>query len=216
MPDTAVYMIRAFEGPRHERLESIWARIEQRDRAKVAFSVYENEDGRCHADCLNEIWQTARKDAERYALFTEFDFLPYPTWLGAKQWLDAEHPVVTANYVTRNPVSKTIEVHGKPGAWYMLVDKENIGDLDFTAGGAHNDPANELSHFVRRQGKAVHLLGATDCYPRHWGCQVNGAGEHLFWSRHYNDDPALTVAGFPLRDILRGVDHALDDYEETL
>ena len=196
-------------GPRHLRLEAIWKRYAALHADKMQLHVYESPDG-VHASNFNAMWAREQARPERYAILTEFDFLP-----GAGFLTPPLAAVEAANYVTRSPDTLQLTQWNKPGGWFIAVDKERInGRLDFTAGGQHNDAANQLADYVwQHYNLCVKLLPTRDCYPRHYGCEVGTRGEHLFWARHYNDEPFLKPAGFPLADILQKVDQATTAYE---
>jgi hypothetical protein len=51
----------------------------------------------------------------------------------------------------------------------------------------------------------VRVREGEDGYPDHYGIDYD-FGTHLFWSRHYNDDPLLVIGGFKLKEIHAGVD----------
>lgn len=154
-----------------------------------------------HATALNEIWAGERERPNRWAIFSEFDFLPGPGFLSLPAGGDA---VYAAEYCTRDPVSLEMRLHRIPGAWFVLIDKEWAPHLDFSPCGRFNDPAN---------GLPASLIPSADCLPRHYGVRVGERGEHLFWSRHYNDPPGARVVGFNLDDIRQRIDRTLDDYE---
>lgn len=199
-PPVNVNLIRAFEGPRHTKLEGLWDCVAEYLSRDVRLHVLSNLGARlCHADCLNEMWDAERARPERYAIFTEYDFLP-----NLRGWftpLGDATPLLGVEYATRSPLTKRLEHHGIPGAWYLLVDKERVKELDFTAGGPFNDPANQI--------QGVRLMPGTDCYPLHYGISYP-TGTHLFWSRHLHDDPDGSAAGFKLGDIQRGHDAAVE------
>lgn len=212
-PQISINLIRAFEGPRHKKLERVWQYAANFHFPDARLHILDNPGGRdSHAHCLNRIWDQERRRPERYAVLSEFDFLPDPDNFLDLDQVNEEYPVAAVEYVTRDPYTRKLLGHGFPGAWYILVDKQACPDLDFTAGGPFNDPANELAAFVRQKyNKAVRLLFGVDQYPRHYGVRYP-QGTHLFFSRHYNDHPSTTVAGFCLWDILKKVDDEVDRF----
>lgn len=198
---TNVHIIKAFEGPRHDRLERIWQTLAAlySDQARVI--VHENPGAtRNHARMLAEMWEDEQRRPETQAIITEMDFLPAPGWLN----MDEPDPILASEYCTRNSYTRELIRHGCPGAWFLLFKKENLDRLDFSAGGPGNDPAAKLP---------ARLLATKDCYPRHFGVEVVGRGEHLFFSRHYNDPPTMVVGGMILGAIQQRVDKTIEDYE---
>jgi hypothetical protein len=198
-----VNIIRIFKGPRHDRLEFLWKKFAEKHADLMTLHVFDNRSLRMSHDwCMTRMWEKEQQRPEALAIFTEFDFLPGPQFLNVKP-----ECVAAAEYCTRASESRRMQTHGMPGAWFVAVNKELCGHLNFFAGGPFNDPCNELK---------AYLYAAEDCYPRHYGCAVKNdhglIGEHLFWSRHYNDSPDLRPAGFDLGDIQAKVDSAISDW----
>lgn len=220
---TNLHLIRAFEGPRHARLEKIWERVEQLVRPHgVVVHIHDNLERLSkaqlsHGEKLQEIWEGEKADPAPQAIFTEFDFLPdlaaglveRPGAVGS-----GSKPIHAAEYATRSPLGRRLVRHGIPGAWFVAVDKRRLGRdterVDFRPGGPGNDPAGRLPPDL------VQLLGAEEGTYSPFGCRVPGCGEHLFWSRHYNDPPTALHAGFVMGEIQRAVDRACDLYEAYL
>lgn len=194
-----VNVIRAFEGPRHQQLELLWRWYANMHANQMKLCVFDNTKLQLsHATAYERMWeQESRRDA-RYTIFTEFDFLPGPDFLKVRP-----DTAIAAQYVVRDPTTKDLRKFSFPGAWFVMIDKDTVQRPNFSCGGPFNDPCNQLD---------ATLLDTTDCYPRHYGVQVADVGEHLFWSRHYNDDPDSRPAGFHLRPILEGVDRAIKDW----
>jgi hypothetical protein len=194
-----VNIIRIFDGPVHQRLEQIWRHYKKHHEFNL--HVFDNTKLQLRHDvAYNEIWRKERNRGERFAIFTEFDFLPGPGFLSTSI---GDSAVKAAEYCTRNSDTMELEWHGIPGAWFILIDKEWTPPLDFSSAGPFNDPAN---------GLPADLIHSEDCYPEHYGCRVGQKGEHLFFSRHYNDSPELKIAGLPLDDILKKIKIRLDNY----
>lgn len=205
-----VNLIRVFDGPRHERLRLLWDCFAEYNREQFRLHWFPNPHGASHARCLNSIWEEEMKRPEPYAVITEHDFLPdFETFLPTSA-LTERHPLFAAEYCTRDPATKKLTAHGIPGAWYMLIDKTQIGPLNFDPTGEFNDPANGLAALVASEypGREVFLLQNKDCYPRHYGTELV-TGEHLFWSRHLQDPPSRRVAGFSVGDIQAKHDNAV-------
>lgn len=210
MPVAEVGIIDVFEGPLHDRLRSIWKRLQTPEWQIRWFS--NPEPIKCHGDMLQQMWEALKPSDARYAVLTEHDFLPGHLFPGCSLFdkYPPETAVIAAEYCTRNPDTLQLVEHGIPGAWFIIVDKDRLGSrvLDFTAGGAFNDPGARLPHDITA------VLKSYDCMPHHYGVRVGDVGEHLFWSRHYNDVPWQEVAGFALWDVLGRVRRTIDDYEE--
>lgn len=203
-----VYVIDAWEGPRHDKARAIWRRWAD----ITGLPVHLFPSAGSHADTLRAIW-TEASGAGRLVI-TELDFLPY---YGLVDWpvFTAQCPAETAEYCTRDPISWRLVPHGLPGAWFIRMDTKHLHDptaLDFSAGGPFNDPANLLGESLADCGQGLRLLPQRDCRPHHWGTKTKGAGEHLFFSRHWNGDGSERPGGLPLTDILQGVDRTLDGW----
>lgn len=208
-----VNLIRIFEGPRHQKLELLWKYYALTHADRMNLHVFDNTELRLpHDRAYARMWQLEARRPEKHTIFTEFDFLPGPDFL---RYLPTD--MWAAQYVTRDPHTKALRKHPFPGAWYVAINKDAQEFApDFRSGGQFNDPANLLD---------CETLDTEDCYPRHYGVKVfteaftreDGLvrfdfGEHLFWSRHYNDSPNSMPAGFHLRPILEGVDAAIDSW----
>ena len=212
-PGINVNLIRAFSGPRHDRLERVWDVILEHQKHLVTGHIFANPGAHMsHAQCLNALWEEELKRPEPFALLTEYDFLPnLPLWLPTIH-LAGNSPILAAEYITRDPKTRRLLHHDIPGAWYILIDKTRIGALDFSGAGDFNDPANGLVAYVTREyNSSILLLNHEDCYPRHYGARLM-TGEHLFFSRHLHDDPHQSVAGLHLGDIQRKHDWAVEDW----
>ncbi len=231
MPRVNVNLIRAFEGPIHERLERIWERLAANYKDYFTLRVFENTGAALrHAEALEEIWKEETKRPEEVAIFTEFDFLPTRgfEWVVDPNCHYSGAMVEAAPYVVRDATTlKQSIVPETAGAWYLCFVKSwlmgNCHDMSGTIrnglrdGGKFNDPAGSLVRTLQeRESVQVKLLESEDCYPDHYGCWVRNRGVHLFWSRHYNDQPYTTVAGFGLAPILKGVKRFVSRYEEAL
>lgn len=212
-PDVRVAILRCFEGPRHDKLELIWDCIAEYCRDRVVLDVHPNMRPMVrHDQALEMLWRKLKDAPERYLLITEFDFLPnlrknlwLPTGL-----LSKVYPVMAAQHAWRNAATRALEPHEYPGAWYILIDKENVPDLTgaFLPGPEpRTDPANCL--FDHTSGKMAKIK--VDCYPKAYGVGYF-LGFHSFFSRHFNDPPEGRVAGFPLKDIQEGHDRLVDNW----
>ena len=209
-PTVLVNTIRAFDDPRNRRLGLIWDALAEYHQDKFRLMVHSNLGCRLsHDKMLNRIWEFVMHRTERFVCITEQDFLPSLDFLPITQ-LSKGYPIIAATYCTRDPdTKKLIEHKALVGAWYILVDREYVDLLDFTAGGPFNDPANNLLTYVHdNYGKGIKMLEARDCLPTHYGVE-HMTGEHLFFSRHLADPPDMRVAGMPLGDIQRGHDRAV-------
>lgn len=209
-PPVLVNVIRAFDDSRNRRLSLVWDALAEYHRDKFRLMVHPNLGCRLsHDKMLNRIWEFVMHRTERYVCITETDFLPSKDFLPLDE-LTKAYPILAARYYTRDPETKKLRDHKDlVGAWYILVDREYIDLLDFTAGGEFNDPANTLLQYVHdNYGKGLKLMNAEDCLPAHYGIR-HMTGEHLFFSRHLADDPNLRIAGVPLGDIQRKHDGAV-------
>lgn len=177
-----VSLIRCFEGERHERLHRIWAAFEEYNRGYYRFVHLHNP--RCvwsHEQALGMIWARERKASGRYLVITEYDFLPdFENFVPVHRL--GKKAVLCAEYVD-GVGRKKPDPQWLPGAWYILIDKERAGHLDFSSGGPFHDPAFGLD---------AALLPATPMYPAYPGASYE-SGEHLFWQRHLHDDPEICV-----------------------
>jgi hypothetical protein len=217
-----VNIIRAFEGPLHSRLEKIWERIAAANKDRMNLHVFDNLGARRnHAKSLQAQFDQEIERPETHAIFTEFDFLPEEGFLD-----ETEADVEAAEYVTRSAETLEQTSHGISGGWFIRLYKSDqllhwlhsvrvgLGD----GWGQFRDPANGLFEGIQQAGWDVRkrLLPSQDCYPDTYGARTPGRGVHLFWSRHYNDQPTSTVAGFGLAPILRGVKRYIARYEKAL
>jgi len=200
------HLIKCFEGPRHDRLRAIWNKLAYQHRDRMGLVWWENPGAQLqHQHCLALIWEGIQELPGRYHVITEHDFLPGPGGLDPPR-----APIEAAEYVTRTPDGKQT-AHGYPGAWWLGFDLEAIHrdrlPVNLAAGGPCNDPANLL--------EGATLLANRDPWPDSYGTVVGDKGEHLFWSRHYNDPVWARPAGFNLGDILEKVDSRIAAYEAT-
>lgn len=205
-PMISVNLIRAFRGPRHTALEDIWDTFARTHKDRITLHIFENRDGRVpHDMALAAMWAEEKRRREPRVIFTEFDFLPTSS---LAQWPDGwslQYPIRAAEYVTRDPETLQLRSRGIPGAWFVRIQKDLLRETpNFWAGGPFHDPANQLQDAL--------LYPQEDCLPNHFGTKTRGAGQHLFWSRHYNDLPETMVAGFKLGPILAGVDRAIAEW----
>lgn len=215
-PQVNVLQLRAFDGPRHDRLRAIWDCLAEHNKGAWRLCRFGNPRARLtHAQGLNAMWAEELKRPERYAIITEEDFLPDWENFVPLGLLTKKRPIFTAEYATRDARTLKVSGHRIPGPWYVLVDKQYIGALNFDCAGVFNDPGNALVEYCRASyGVDLILLTGKDCMPAHYGIKYL-PGEHLFWSRHYNDPPELRPAGFDLGDIQRRHDERVTDYLET-
>jgi hypothetical protein len=205
MSDYAVAMIDIFEGPLHTKLRNIWRAFAR----WCDFPLYLIPNpGHVRPDVfLSEVWRKAsrqaREDGKKYLVLTEHDVLPCPTRFPKLPHTEA-YGAICAEHAQRD---KERGLYGtvRPGQWYMAFDLEKVaGGVDFRAPKSeYHDPGNDLEGYLLVQyGVHTRLLCSND--DLHYGCTFLG-GHHLFWSRHYNDDPASVVCGFKVGDILKAV-----------
>lgn len=212
LDDTCALILDAgFPDDRNAKLREIWR---QRD-----VELFENfGPGRMsHADAFNEMSFQARQDSRRYVLLAELDFLPAydDEDLAPVDSLTPKFPIQACSYATRDPGTLKATQYTFPGGWYALYDKNYVAYASFSPGGNFNDPGNLLDIYVKNTYNCrVKLLSGKDCYPAHYGISYR-PGTHLFWSKHYQDDPEQTPVvawKFELKPILDGVDRAIKDY----
>lgn len=210
-----VHLIRAFEGPRHDRLERIWKILAEIYADRATVWVHDNlKEQQPHATMLEAIWQDVIRQEQEDVLITEFDFLPEPGWL------DPIGESEVAEYCTRDPYSRTLQQHGLAGPWWMhfvhLLPSSRSGLAEgFRACGRFADPCGDLLPCARRAGCPVRLVPGVDAYPSSYGVRYPGRGTHLFWSRHYNNPPSDVIAGVLIGEMQRKVDKVVKDYSET-
>lgn len=209
--DVKTRIIRAFEGPRHDRLYSIWDAIaEYQPECNLEWFPNPNGWAYSHGEAFNAIWEEERDRPSRYLLLTEADFLPDLQW---KRWFSPKNlgPDAAAQgvaYVTRDPDTMEAMTRNFPGGWWILIDKTLAPrDLEFRG---TPDPGNQLVQQFRAAGHEMYFYPGRDCYPRHYGREYDTIGEHLFWSRHLHDAPNLVVAGCRLGDVQEKHDRAVE------
>jgi hypothetical protein len=217
-----IHIIRTYVGPRNMRQERIWDQLVASHPQIRRLVVHDNlatefPAKRKHAEMLTErVWPAIAAGDAEVALITEFDFLPEKGWLDVAD-INAKRPVILTEYCTRNSYTRKLIPYGCAGPWFMLFHVghlkaagivPNLGD-----GGTCKDPAGDLLSQLRGAGLDPVFLPPIDCLPAHYGIRYEGRGTHLFWSRHYHDDPGACVAGFMLGDIQQRVDRAMDEYE---
>lgn len=197
-PATTIRIARAFEGPRHERLEKIWDCIAEYAQEDARLIVEPNLRPRLsHADIFERMYHKDLVAENRYLLLTEFDWLPDlgGDWLPTHVFQETNADVIATQYYTRNPQTKRLRRYkGLPGAWYILIDKERAPVIGSFHGSP--DPGNQLP-----QETNPIILPGEDCLPLHYGVEYPH-GTHLFWSRHYHDGADTdVVAGVKLGEM---------------
>lgn len=202
-----VRIARAFDGPRHRRLEAIWDTIAEYARDRIVLRWEPNTRDRVsHADIFNRMWRKDRRGPNRYVLLTESDFLPDLNghWLPLTELTYFDADALGVPYLTRNPSTLTLRVYEtRVGGWWVLIDKSRApASLDFDG---DPDPCNQLGE----QMKVRFARPTCDARPRHYGVRYPDLGDHLFWSRHYHDNPERTIAGVNLGDMQHRVDQAI-------
>ncbi len=217
MPQFTVRLIRAFDGPRHQRLRDIWTAIAEYIRDVAVVRWYSNTTGRRHAECFDAMWQEEQEFDNRLVLFCEEDFLPdldvgVENWSGLTTFKREEQAAVGVMYCTRSPKSYDMFQHADtPGGWFISIDKDTFPGPAHISFEGEPDPANQLRAHLRHFGRLISLVPGDDGYPHHYGVEYP-YGTHLFWSRHYHDDPNLRISGFKLGDIQRKVDWRISQW----
>lgn len=213
-PDTAVRLIRCFEGPRHDRLHALWDCIAEYVSPFAYVRVLDNPGAKLsHAQCLQRAWAEELEYVNPFVVFTEYDFLPNLhtlEWLGGHVW--DQYPLAAVMYSTRDPnTRRAVQYHDAAGAWWVAIDKRRCGPALTFEG--RPDPCNQLLDQV---DGAVLFMGndAMRLYPPHYGLAYPW-GEHLFWGRHLHDPPGLRIGGFKLGHIHLLHDEALRRWYHT-
>jgi hypothetical protein len=211
MANITIRLIRAFDGPRHQRLRRIWQAIAEYIAPEANVRWFVNERRLRHAECFDKMWHEEQEFDNRIVLFTEEDFLPdlavgLFNWMGISTFKTDEQAAVATMYCTRCPKNRSVLQAGdKAGGWFICIDKDVFpGPAHISFEGAP-DPANQLRPHLRHFGKTISLVPGSDGYPHHYGMEYP-YGTHLFWSRHYHDDPNLRISGFKLGAIQAKVD----------
>jgi hypothetical protein len=211
MPEqVTVRIARAFSGPRHSRLELIWDCVAEYLQDRMVLDVTDNQVRKLsHAQIFQRMWEEEKDCPNRYVLFTEFDFLPdvdraLPLALlnVASRYKDSQYAAVGVQYATRHPETRVLRRHdGLAGGWWILIDKERAPRELLFAGTP--DPGNQLPDQM-----PMILERGEDSWPFHFGIDYP-FGTHLFWSRHYHDDPNMEVAGVLLGEMQQRHDNAV-------
>jgi hypothetical protein len=209
-----VRLIRCFKGWRNERLHNIWDAIAEYTQV-LRVRWYSNPEAKLrHGQCLNRIWQEEREFDNRYVLITEADFLPQlkkgpEYWAGPEACVDGGADALLIPYAKRKVTRRMFEYNKLSGAWYMYFDKTKVPErLQFDT---QPDPGCGILQQLYDAGNEITFTPGDDCYPRHYGISYP-MGEHLFWTRHLHDDPAVRISGFPLGDIQLKHDEAVDKW----
>lgn len=198
-----VRLIHIFEGPRHERLRTLWEIIAEYAKDKIRLKWFRNPNEWDHSESLNRIWLEEQTESDDRLIITEHDFLPdlnYDDWLLQADFADPEIAVAAACYSKRRPGTRQLHNYTETvGPWFMSFDKTRCpGRLEFRG---RIDPAGELAHQIHDHEHSVMLYPGADPYPIHVGVEYI-FGTHLFWSRHYNDSLAARVSGYSVREIV--------------
>jgi hypothetical protein len=210
-PNLTIRLIRAFHGPRHERLRNIWEAIAEYISPKVNVRWFANTKRLQHAECYDVMWREEQEFDNQYVLFTEEDFLPDLTagignWTGLGSFKFATQAAVGIMYCTRSPKSREISQQGAvPGGWFICINKDRFPEADEITFAGNPDPCNQVRARLADFKKIISLAPGEDGYPHHYGVEYP-FGTHLFWSCHYHDDPKARVSGFKLGTIQKKVD----------
>lgn len=209
-PDLTIRLIRAFDGPRHERVRTIWQAIAEYAAPVVNVRWFANTGGRLrHAQSYNRMWNEEVEFDNRFVLFTEEDFLPdlampLSIWTGLRGFVDKNQAAVACMYATRSEKNfEMLQDGNKPGAWFVCMDKREMPRVFNFEG--NPDPCNDMPGHLFPYGKTIRCHKGLDPYPLHYGLEYQ-MGTHLFWSRHWHDPPNMRVGAFSLRDIQSKVD----------
>ena len=208
----SISIIDAFDGPRHRRLKKIWQAFSLLQKDLCELHLVENREAELdHRTMLKVIWDEELQRDSRFAIITEMDFLPdFSNFFSPLHHTPCS--VVAAQYANGLESEARFKRWDFPGVWYLFIDKVKIRDLDFTVSGPCNDPGNGLWEYLEKfyPDEGRQLLPARTGLPEYHGARYF-VGEHLFWSRHYNDPPDthLHKEVITVGDILRGHDVAV-------
>jgi hypothetical protein len=217
MANLTIRLIRAFDGPRHKRLRQIWQAIAEFVAPEVNVRWYHNEKGLRHAQCFDAMWREEQEFDNKTVLFTEEDFLPdldlgFWNWSGLSTFQQDNQAAVGTMYCTRSPKSRDLFQQGeRPGGWFICINKELFPGPGHISFEGDPDPGNDLRSHLKHFDRTISLVPGCDGYPHHYGVEYP-YGTHLFWSRHYHDDPKTRVSGFKLGDIQRKVDWRISQW----
>lgn len=211
MPNLTIRLIRIFDGPRHQRLRNIWTAIAEyiQDDANVRW--YVNDKNLSHGQAYDAMWREEQEFDNRVVLFTEEDFLPdlavgIENWTGITSFKREDQAAAGVMYCTRCTKSHGIFQQGDvAGGWFICIDKDLFPGPQHISFLGNPDPANQLRPHLKHFGKTIALVPGDDGHPYHYGVEYP-YGTHLFWSRHYHDDPNIRVSGFRLGAIQKKVD----------
>lgn len=202
-----IYFTRAFEGMRHERCYRIWKMFAAAAGLGVRVVEVPPQPGLRHAEIFTKIWHFARYQPAEVVVLTEADFLPTPDF-AKRVDEDLKKEALGVEYITRDPQTLDAIRHTMPGGWLVALDNAACAEkaIDFDGGGSKfNDPGNDLHNQLDMdiwRGRN-HEFGLM--YP---------AGEHMFWSRHYNEPAGTIINGFSMDAVKQYVDETLDEYED--
>ena len=198
-PEVDIVITKCFEGPRHTRLYNIWEAVAEFCSPHVRFRWFKHNGHLSHAQSFAHTYDTERlvEDCD-YLLLTEADFLPNLN-LNTLDWTNrshiGDHQAVATFYATRDPVTRRGKFHrDKIGGWFVLLHKPTCPPRVNFQG--YPDACNQLNKELK-----VRVREGSDGFPAHYGLNYD-FGTHLFWSRHYNDNPLISLGGFKLHDIL--------------
>ncbi len=210
----AVRITKLFDGPRHERLYNIWEAIAEYCQEYMVLRWYNNLKGLNHASALNAIWQEEREFDQTRLILTEHDFLPdltYNDWLLQKDFDDTPNiGAIGPSYAKRKSGSHILKnFENVMGAWFLSLDKERCPETINFHGRV--DPCTDLIKYLSAYGVQCVTYFGEDPHPLHFGVEYP-FGTHLFWSRHYNDDPNIRLSGISLRESLTKHDRTVTSW----
>lgn len=200
-PILTIRLIRAFEGPIHDELYRIWDAVAEYMAPDINVRVFANPGGKLsHAEAFQAIWAEEREFDNDFLCLTEFDFLPNLArrdgdWLGVR--LANKYPAWGCQYASRGADARNgMRFHRKlAGGWFLVLNKARVPPFLYFDG--NPDPCNELPFQLDNHDCLMYLERGKDAWPRHPGISYS-YGDHLFWSRHYNDDPETVVSGMKM------------------
>lgn len=202
-PITRIRQVRCFDDPINEALHLIWDVIAETIAPAAILDVFRNPGAALsHAQCLQRIHAEEREMESQFWAFIEADFLPELS----EDWLFAEYlvrhgPAFTGTmYATRG---QNIE-HGPlfqysdmAGGWFFIWRKDCCPPRVAYHGAP--DPCNQIPEQLAGKGLSSQLFPGQ---PSDISFAIRYPfGLHLFFSRHYGDDPSTRICGVPAGQI---------------
>jgi hypothetical protein len=171
-----------WRGPRHTRLRRIWDAYLLYSKEKFRQQIFLNPHFTwAAAESCRMAWLKEKRLPNRYAIFTEFDFLPdFENFMCPEDFDERGLLASESVFGVGGPNAKGL---GHAVTWYVFVDKQRCKHIDFTIGGLNNDPGANMD---------AKLYLAEPGYPEYYGARIK-TGTHLYWQRHLEDPKDMIV-----------------------